>query len=68
MQNTQTGRATRVIIRPRPLYTEHDARRAMCLLKTCRFDEEQVLADGLRLKFLRAGHILGASIVQFYQA
>ncbi|MBA3067929.1 MAG: MBL fold metallo-hydrolase [Hyphomonas sp.] len=47
-----------------PLYTEHDARRAIRQFKTCGFGEAQDLPNGLSVKFLRAGHILGASIVQ----
>lgn len=47
-----------------PLYTERDAHSALRRFKTCRFDEEQGLPGGHRLKFLRAGHILGAAIVQ----
>lgn len=47
-----------------PLYTERDAHRALRLLSGCRFDEEQVLPHGEKLKFLRAGHILGAAIFQ----
>ena len=47
-----------------PLYTERDARRVLKRFKTFRFDEEQTLPGGQKLKFLRAGHILGAAIVQ----
>lgn len=47
-----------------PLYTEQDARRAIPLFKTCGFGEAQDFPDGLRVKFLRAGHIPGAAIVQ----
>ncbi|WP_353256696.1 MBL fold metallo-hydrolase [Hyphomonas sp.] len=47
-----------------PLFTERDAHRALRLFKTCSFDEQQDLAHGETLRFLGAGHILGASIVQ----
>ncbi|MDP1556961.1 MAG: MBL fold metallo-hydrolase, partial [Hyphomonas sp.] len=47
-----------------PLYTERDARRILQRFRTSRFDEEQTLPGGQKLKFLRAGHILGAAIVQ----
>jgi metallo-beta-lactamase family protein len=48
----------------RPLYTEHDARCILQHFRTSRFGEEQTLPGGPKLKFLRAGHILGAAIVQ----
>ena len=48
----------------KPLFTERDAYRALRLFKPCAFDEEQALPDGSKLRFLTAGHILGASIVQ----
>jgi metallo-beta-lactamase family protein len=47
-----------------PLYTEREARRILQRFRTSRFDEEQTLPGGQKLKFLRAGHILGAAIVQ----
>lgn len=47
-----------------PLYTEQDARRAIRLFKTCPFDAAQDLPNGLSVRFVKAGHILGASIVQ----
>ncbi len=48
----------------KPLYTERDARRILQHFRTSRFGEEQTLPGGQKLKFLRAGHILGAAIVQ----
>jgi metallo-beta-lactamase family protein len=47
-----------------PLYTEHDARRAIRLFKTCGFGEAQDFPNGVGVRFLRAGHIPGAAIVQ----
>ena len=47
-----------------PLFTERDAHRALRLFRTCAFNEEQILPNGWKTEFLRAGHILGASIVQ----
>jgi len=47
-----------------PLYTEHDSRRAIRLFKSCPFDAAQELGNGLSVRFLRAGHIPGAAIVQ----
>jgi metallo-beta-lactamase family protein len=49
---------------PRPLYTEQDARRALKLLKTMPFDEDREVFPGVRLRFTRAGHLLGAATVE----
>jgi metallo-beta-lactamase family protein len=45
-----------------PLYTEEDARRALESFAPVEFDREIDL-DGVRLRLVPAGHILGASIV-----
>jgi len=49
---------------PKPLYTEEDARRALKQLKTMPFDEDRELFPGVRLRFTRAGHLLGAATVE----
>jgi metallo-beta-lactamase family protein len=49
---------------PRPLYTEEDARQTLKLLRTVPFDEERELFPGLRVRFTRAGHLLGAASVE----
>lgn len=49
---------------PKPLYTEEDARQTLKLLRTVPFDEERELFPGLRLRFTRAGHLLGAASVE----
>jgi metallo-beta-lactamase family protein len=46
---------------PRPLYTAQDARRALGLVAGISFDQEQEIAPGIRLRFRRAGHLLGAA-------
>jgi metallo-beta-lactamase family protein len=48
---------------PRPLYTTEDAHRALKLLRPVAFDEELELFPGVRLRFTRAGHLLGAASV-----
>jgi metallo-beta-lactamase family protein len=45
-----------------PLYTEEDAKRCLSSFSAVPFRRETTL-DGLRVTFLPAGHILGASIV-----
>ena len=44
-----------------PLYTEDDARRALDFLQPVPFGKNVGVADGARLEFTRAGHILGAA-------
>lgn len=44
-----------------PLYTEEDARKALNHLKPAPFDQSMTLPGGARLRFVRAGHILGAA-------
>lgn len=47
-----------------PLYTVEDAQRAIGALRPLDFDTEQELPGGCRVQLSRAGHILGAAIVQ----
>ncbi|MES1244434.1 MAG: MBL fold metallo-hydrolase [Acidobacteriota bacterium] len=49
---------------PRPLYTVEDARRVLKLLRTVPFDEEHELFAGVRFRYRRAGHLLGAATVE----
>jgi metallo-beta-lactamase family protein len=49
---------------PKPLYDGDDARRAIKLLKTVPFAEERELFPGVRLRYVRAGHLLGAGSVE----
>jgi|CXWL01.1.fsa_nt_gi metallo-beta-lactamase family protein len=49
---------------PRPLYTGDDARHTTRLLQTVPFDEERDLGHGIRIRFRRAGHLLGAASVE----
>lgn len=47
-----------------PLYDEQDAERTLPLLTTMRYDETKTIVDGITIKFIDAGHILGAASVQ----
>src|SRR4051794_3458724 len=49
---------------PKPLYTGEDARRTLKLLRTVPFDEERELFPGVRFRYVRAGHLLGAASVE----
>ena len=46
---------------PKPLYTVGDAKKALKLLETLSFEDEHELVPGVRLRMLRAGHLLGAA-------
>lgn len=48
----------------KPLYTEDDARRAAKLFEPVNFHGWVDIADGVRLRFHHAGHILGAAITE----
>lgn len=49
---------------PRPLYTTEDVRRVLKLLRPLPFDQEHELFSGVRFRFRRAGHLLGAATVE----
>jgi len=46
-----------------PLYSEADALAALECFRTVGFDEEVEIAEGVRARFTRAGHILGSASV-----
>jgi metallo-beta-lactamase family protein len=48
---------------PLPLYDQDDAEGAISLFRPVNFSAEQDLPEGGRVRFLPAGHILGAAIV-----
>ena len=47
-----------------PLYTEQDARRALKSFAPVPFHKTQTLWPGVTARFLRAGHILGAAMIE----
>ena len=47
-----------------PLYTYDDAQRSLEYLVPIANDRDVALADGIRLRLRRAGHLLGASLVE----
>ncbi|HSS75112.1 MAG TPA: MBL fold metallo-hydrolase [Thermoanaerobaculia bacterium] len=49
---------------PEALYTEEDARRVLKLLQPLPFHDEHDLFPGVRMRFVRAGHLLGAASVE----
>jgi metallo-beta-lactamase family protein len=51
-----------------PLYTEDDAKRCLSQFSPIAFDQDVDLGGGLGLRLARAGHILGASLVELKNA
>ena len=51
--------------RPEPLYTEKDAEKVFPLLNTIHFNQILSISPEISVKFLNAGHILGAAITEF---
>ncbi|MDY7093503.1 MAG: MBL fold metallo-hydrolase [Acidobacteriota bacterium] len=49
---------------PKPLYTSDEARKALNMLVTQPFDKTFDVVPGIRLRFRRAGHLLGAASVE----
>lgn len=49
----------------KPLYTQADAEKSLEQIKPVSFEQDFDLAKGMRIRFLPAGHILGAALVQF---
>jgi metallo-beta-lactamase family protein len=51
-------------VRRGPLYSTEDVERTLPQLTTLNYDEDKSIADGVQIKFVDAGHILGAASVQ----
>lgn len=49
-----------------PLYTVQDAERSLPLFSPVNYDEIVPLANGLRVRFQDAGHILGSAIIELW--
>lgn len=49
-----------------PLYTRHDAEKAMHQLKVLDYDIEQKILPGIQARLQDAGHILGSAIVELW--
>lgn len=49
---------------PQPLYTAADARRVLRQLRPLPFDQQHEVFPGVRMRYRRAGHLLGAATVE----
>lgn len=47
-----------------PLYTKSDAEKTLRLLEPHDYDEFFLLGDGIRARFLNAGHVLGSAMIE----
>lgn len=49
-----------------PLYTIEDAKNSLQYFQTIEYGKTISIEDGIKVKFLDAGHILGSSIIEFW--
>ncbi len=49
---------------PRPLFTRRDALQALRLLEPLKFGDEHEIGPGVTVRFVRAGHLLGAASIE----
>lgn len=53
-------------VRRQPLYSDDDVERTLQRFKTLGYDAEKTIAEGVSIKLVDAGHILGAASVQMF--
>jgi metallo-beta-lactamase family protein len=51
---------------PEPLYTEEDAKAAIQLIRTIKYDEYLAIHDNVKIIFRDAGHLLGSAITEMF--
>ena len=61
-QSRKAQRAGRPAVEP--LYTVEDAQKTMEYVKTCEYNDEVTLCDGVQVKFIDAGHLLGSGSLE----
>ncbi len=49
-----------------PLYTAQDAMASMDLFRSCEYGKIYMIDEGLSVRFMDAGHLLGSSFIEFY--
>ena len=49
-----------------PLYSMEDAEAAIELLVPCKYDSEILVEDGIKIRFVDAGHLLGSSAIELW--
>lgn len=63
-ENQKGKRAGKPLVEP--LYTIADAEEALKHLVTCEYGEELQISEGMRLRFVDAGHLLGSSSAELW--
>jgi metallo-beta-lactamase family protein len=61
-KNRKAERAGRPLVEP--LYTTEDAQNALRCFVTVPYNTEKYIADGIRIRFVDAGHLLGSSSIE----
>lgn len=51
-----------------PLYTASEAVASLRLLRPCPYEREREVAEGIRIRMMDAGHILGSAVVEMWVA
>ena len=49
-----------------PLYTIVDVERALRHIVTCEYDQELMISEGIKVRFVDAGHLLGSASVEMW--
>ena len=63
-ENRKRSRQNKKLLEP--LYTQEDAKKSMEVFEVVPYDEIFEFADGIRLRFKDAGHMLGSSIIELW--
>ncbi|MDO5540318.1 MAG: MBL fold metallo-hydrolase [Eubacteriales bacterium] len=49
-----------------PLYTIEDAEGALRCFVDCDYEQEQIIAEGIKIRFVDAGHLLGSAFIEVW--
>lgn len=63
-KNRKATRAGRPLVEP--LYDLEDAQGAISCFVRCEYGEERIIADGIRVRFTDAGHLLGSASIEVW--
>lgn len=62
MENRKNKRSGKELVEP--LYTTHDAENAMKYFTPCDYEKQYDIFDGIKIRFIDAGHLLGSASIQ----
>ena len=63
-KNRKAERAGKALVEP--MYTSEDAQASMKCFVVLPYNEEKYIADGIRIRFLDAGHLLGSASIEIW--